>query len=290
MAQWYQLQMLDGKYLEQVDQLYDDSFPMDIRQYLSQWIESVDWEAVTDNESLATVRFHELLSQLDDQHSRFALENNFLLQHNIRKIKRNLQDRFQEEPVIMAGIISRNLKEEQKILESAKSVEQGEGTGSAMVLEKQKLDNIVKEIKEKVQLVDQNIKTLEDQQDECDFRMNTLRNPENEKNGMTPKELEQEKLHLNRMCLELKAKRQDVVVKLVELLNLSHSLVLSLVSEELPEWKMASPPEARLVGFASISSRDRSIVMLHGLSELLPQIRVFASANSPGRGRLACRY
>uniref|UniRef100_A0AAV2LAS2 STAT transcription factor protein interaction domain-containing protein n=1 Tax=Knipowitschia caucasica TaxID=637954 RepID=A0AAV2LAS2_KNICA len=265
MAQWYQLQMLDGKYLEQVDQLYDDSFPMDIRQYLSQWIESVDWEAVTDNESLATVRFHELLSQLDDQHSRFALENNFLLQHNIRKIKRNLQDRFQEEPVIMAGIISRNLKEEQKILESAKSVEQGEGTGSAMVLEKQKLDNIVKEIKEKVQLVDQNIKTLEDQQDECDFRMNTLRNPENEKNGMTPKELEQEKLHLNRMCLELKAKRQDVVVKLVELLNLSHSLVLSLVSEELPEWKMASPPEARL-------------------------IRVFASANSPGRGRLACRY
>lgn len=27
-------------------------------------------------------------------------------------------------------------------------------------------------------------------------------------NGMTPKELEQEKLTVNRMCLELKAKRQ----------------------------------------------------------------------------------
>lgn len=43
MAQWCQLQMLDCKYLEQVDQLYDDSFPMDIRQYLSRWIESIDW-------------------------------------------------------------------------------------------------------------------------------------------------------------------------------------------------------------------------------------------------------
>uniref|UniRef100_A0A3B3WDN3 STAT transcription factor protein interaction domain-containing protein n=1 Tax=Poecilia mexicana TaxID=48701 RepID=A0A3B3WDN3_9TELE len=42
MAQWCQLQMLDSKYLEQVDQLYDDSFPMDIRQYLSRWIESID--------------------------------------------------------------------------------------------------------------------------------------------------------------------------------------------------------------------------------------------------------
>eukprot|EP00064_Thunnus_orientalis_P018070 superscaffoldBa00004038_g18159 len=92
MAQWCQLQMLDCKYLEQVDQLYDDSFPMDIRQYLSKWIESIDWDTVAIQDSLATVRFHDLLAQLDDQHSRFALENNFLLQHNIRKIKRNLQD------------------------------------------------------------------------------------------------------------------------------------------------------------------------------------------------------
>lgn len=43
MSQWCQLQMLDCKYLEQVDQLYDDMFPMDIRQYLSRWIESIDW-------------------------------------------------------------------------------------------------------------------------------------------------------------------------------------------------------------------------------------------------------
>lgn len=43
MSQWSQLQMLDSKYLEQVDQLYDDMFPMDIRQYLSKWIESIDW-------------------------------------------------------------------------------------------------------------------------------------------------------------------------------------------------------------------------------------------------------
>uniref|UniRef100_A0A3Q3F1T9 STAT transcription factor protein interaction domain-containing protein n=1 Tax=Labrus bergylta TaxID=56723 RepID=A0A3Q3F1T9_9LABR len=80
MAQWNQLQMLDCKYLEQVEQLYDDSFPMDIRQYL-----------MAMQDSLATVQFHDLLAQLDDKHSRFALENNFLLQHNIREIKRNLQ-------------------------------------------------------------------------------------------------------------------------------------------------------------------------------------------------------
>uniref|UniRef100_A0A8C9ZKE9 Signal transducer and activator of transcription n=1 Tax=Sander lucioperca TaxID=283035 RepID=A0A8C9ZKE9_SANLU len=252
MAQWCQLQMLDCKYLEQVDQLYDDSFPMDIRQYLSKWIESIDWDTVAIQDSLATIRFHDLLAQLDDQHSRFALENNFLLQHNIRKIKRNLQDRFQEDPVHMAMIISRNLKEEQKILECAKSTEQeGEGMVSAMVVEKQKLDNKVKEIKDRVQVADQNIKNLEDLQDEYDFKVNTLKNRENEMNSMTPKELEKEKMTVGRMCFELKAKRQDVVTQLSDLLNVAQALLSDLISEELPEWKqrqqiacIGGPPNA----------------------------------------------
>ncbi|XP_045908539.1 signal transducer and activator of transcription 1a isoform X8 [Micropterus dolomieu] len=251
MAQWCQLQMLDCKYLEQVDQLYDDSFPMDIRQYLSRWIESIDWDTVAVQDSLATVRFHDLLAQLDDQHSRFALENNFLLQHNIRKIKRNLQDRFQEDPVHMAMIISRNLKEEQRILATAKSVEEGEGVVSAMVVEKQKLDNKVKEMKDRVQLADLNIKNLEDLQDEYVFKINTLKNRENEMNGMTPKELEKEKMTVGRMGFELKAKRQDVVTQLTDLLNVTQALLSDLISEELPEWKqrqqiacIGGPPNA----------------------------------------------
>uniref|UniRef100_G3PSI6 Signal transducer and activator of transcription n=1 Tax=Gasterosteus aculeatus aculeatus TaxID=481459 RepID=G3PSI6_GASAC len=252
MAQWLQLQKLDSKYLEQVDQLYDDSFPMDIRQYLSRWIESIDWDTVAVQDSLATVRFHDLLVQLDDQHSRFALENNFLLQHNIRKIRRNLQDRFQEDPVHMAMIISRNLKEEKKILEKVKITEQeAQGTVSAMVVEKQKLDNKVKDMKDRVQVADQNIKNLEELQDEYDFKVNTLKSRENEVNGMTPKELEEEKMMVGRMCLELKAKRQDVVMQLTELLNVAQALLSDLISEELPEWRqrqqiacIGGPPNA----------------------------------------------
>uniref|UniRef100_A0A4W5RAW3 Signal transducer and activator of transcription 1b n=1 Tax=Hucho hucho TaxID=62062 RepID=A0A4W5RAW3_9TELE len=119
MAQWFQLQKLDSNYLEQVDQLYDETFPMEIRQYLSGWIESHDWDTVATSVSLATIRFHDLLGQLDDQYSRFALENNFLLQHNVRKIKRKLQDHYLEDPLHMAMTICKCLKEEKKILASA---------------------------------------------------------------------------------------------------------------------------------------------------------------------------
>lgn len=43
MSQWKQIQQLENRLLEHVDYLYDDNFPMDIRQCLASWIESQDW-------------------------------------------------------------------------------------------------------------------------------------------------------------------------------------------------------------------------------------------------------
>uniref|UniRef100_A0A7N8X715 Signal transducer and activator of transcription n=1 Tax=Mastacembelus armatus TaxID=205130 RepID=A0A7N8X715_9TELE len=211
MAQWCQLQMLDSKYLEQVDQLYDDSFPMDIRQYLSKWIESIDWDAVVFQDSLAIVRFHDLLAQLDDQHSRFALENNFLLQHNIRKIKRNLQDRFQDDPVHMAMIISRNLKEEQKILANAKSTE---------------------------------VKTFFNMMIHDKFLLMGFKCSRSFMDLIHLLQFLQQKRLSCAVC-------QDVVLQLTDLLNVTQALVNDLISEELPEWKqrqqiacIGGPPNA----------------------------------------------
>nr|XP_057906772.1 signal transducer and activator of transcription 1a isoform X2 [Doryrhamphus excisus] len=124
---------------------------------------------------------------------------------------------------------------------------------SAMVVEKQKLDSKVKEMRDQAQMVDQNIKNVEDLQDEYDFKLNTWRSRENELNDMMPKEVEREKLIIGRMCLELKAKRQEVVFKLTELLNITQALLTDLISEELPEWKqrqqiacIGGPPNACL--------------------------------------------
>uniref|UniRef100_A0A8C7L000 Signal transducer and activator of transcription n=1 Tax=Oncorhynchus kisutch TaxID=8019 RepID=A0A8C7L000_ONCKI len=241
MAQWCQLQLLESKYLEQVDQIYDDSFPMDIRQYLSKWIESIDWENVAVQDSLATVRFHDLLAQLDDQHSRFALENNFLLQHNIRKIKRNLQDRFQEDPVHMAMIISRNLKEEQRILAAAKSIE---------VL----CMNLFA-----IYLIQRNIKSLEYLQDEHDFKENTLKNREHEMNGLTPKQLEHEKLQI------------EVVGQLAEVLNVAEAVQSDLISEELPEWKKRQ--QSSCIGGPPNACLDQLQNWFTAVAESLQQVR-----------------
>ncbi|XP_014028511.2 signal transducer and activator of transcription 1-alpha/beta isoform X1 [Salmo salar] len=258
MAQWFQLQKLDSKYLEQVDQLYDDTFPMEIRQYLSAWIESHDWDTVAASVSLATVRFHDLLGQLDDQYSRFSLENNFLLQHNVRKIKRKLQDHFQEDPLHMAMTICKCLKEEKKILAALKKEENVWSTQINVVLEKQKeLDNKVKDLRNQVQDAEQKMKSLEDLQDDHDFKKKALQSRvEQEVNGMTPvvqKEIREEEMVIRAMFIKLNITREVVVHQITDILNLAEQIQCTLVMEEIPEWKhrqqiacIGGPPNACL--------------------------------------------
>ncbi|XP_069589912.1 signal transducer and activator of transcription 1-alpha/beta isoform X3 [Ranitomeya imitator] len=267
MAQWYELQQIDTKFLEQVHQLYDDSFPMEIRQYLAQWLEAQDWEHASSNVSLATILFHGLLTQLDDQYSRFSLESNFLLQHNIRKSKRNLQDLFQEDPVQMAMIIFSCLREESKILDNAQLYTKSQmgSTQSTVVIDKHReLDKKVCDIKNRALEVEQDVKNLEDLQDEYDFKCKTVQSRENEHHAQSERlaqnELKQEKLVLQNMYLAIGIKRKEIVHKIGEVLNITSHIQTSLINEELVEWKrrqqiacIGGPPNACLDQLQSCS-------------------------------------
>uniref|UniRef100_A0A8C3FXR5 Signal transducer and activator of transcription n=1 Tax=Chrysemys picta bellii TaxID=8478 RepID=A0A8C3FXR5_CHRPI len=94
MSQWSQVQQLEIKFLEQVDQFYDDNFPMEVRHLLAQWIESQDWEAASNNEPMATILLQNLLIQLDEQLDRVSQEKNLLLIHNLKRIRKLLQVRL----------------------------------------------------------------------------------------------------------------------------------------------------------------------------------------------------
>ncbi|XP_051998432.1 signal transducer and activator of transcription 1-like [Xyrauchen texanus] len=256
MTLWRQLQLMDTLYLEQVDQLYNDAFPMEIRQYLSQWIESRDWESAASNVSLATLLFHDLLNQLDEHYSRLSLGNNFLLQHNIRKIKRNLQEHFQEDPVHMAMIISNTLNEETKILETAISTQgQSESSqGGFMMEQHNELDNKVNNLKKSVQRTEQDIQVLEDVQDEYDFKRKTLQSRvEVEMNGQINKEIQQEEMVIRQMFIGMNIKREVLIKEIANVLMLAEQIQLRLISDEVPEWKqrqqmacIGGPPNACL--------------------------------------------
>ncbi|XP_062390528.1 signal transducer and activator of transcription 4 isoform X3 [Sardina pilchardus] len=243
MSQWKQIQQLDIKFLEQVDYFYDDTFPMEARQVLANWIEGQDWEAAANHESMATVLFNNLLIQLDRQCSQ---EPNFLLRHNLKRITQQLQMKYKSNPVQVAVIISSCLREERRIIALASIQEQGpleKSMQNSEAFERQKnLDNRVAVIRSSVQMMDQAVKYLEDMQDDFDFRYKTLQSREAvhlsadsvERNSQCMK---QEVALLQEILNRLDFKRKEILSKMADVIKEINDMMSTQLNLELMDWR-----------------------------------------------------
>ncbi|XP_045875274.1 signal transducer and activator of transcription 4 isoform X2 [Meles meles] len=239
MSQWNQVQQLEIKFLEQVDQFYDDNFPMEIRHLLAQWIENQDWEVASNNETMATILLQNLLIQLDEQLGRVSKEKNLLLIHNLKRIRKVLQGKFHGNPMHVAVVISNCLREERRILAAANMPVQGpleKSLQSSSVSEKQrKVEHKVAAIKNSVQMTEQDTKYLEDLQDEFDYRYKTIQMmDQGDKNNAL---MNQEVLTLQEMLNSLDFKRKEALGKMTQIVEETDALVSSALTEELRDWK-----------------------------------------------------
>uniref|UniRef100_UPI0037E91421 signal transducer and activator of transcription 4 isoform X1 n=1 Tax=Semicossyphus pulcher TaxID=241346 RepID=UPI0037E91421 len=236
MSQWKQIQQLEIRLLEHVDYLYDDNFPMDIRQGLASWIESQDWDIAANDESMATVMFTNLLSQLERVRSQ---EQNFLQRHNMKIIQQQLQVKYASTPATMARVISTCLREERRILSSACMQEQGpleKSLQSSVAFERQKnMDNRVGIIRGSVQLMDQAVKYIEDMQDDFDFRYKTLQSRES--TDRNSEVMKQEVTRLQEMLNRLDFKRKEILSKMDVVIKEIDDLMTSQLNPELQDWK-----------------------------------------------------
>uniref|UniRef100_A0A9L0SCP2 Signal transducer and activator of transcription n=1 Tax=Equus caballus TaxID=9796 RepID=A0A9L0SCP2_HORSE len=239
MSQWNQVQQLEIKFLEQVDQFYDDNFPMEIRHLLAQWIENQDWEAAANNETMATILLQNLLIQLDEQLGRVSKEKNLLLIHNLKRIRKVLQGKFHGNPMHVAVVISNCLREERRILAAANMPIQGpleKSLQSSSVSERQRnVEHKVTAIKNSVQMTEQDTKYLEDLQDEFDYRYKTIQTmDQGDKNSAL---MNQEVLTLQEMLNSLDFKRKEALSKMTQIVNETDLLMNNMLIEELQDWK-----------------------------------------------------
>ncbi|XP_052048284.1 signal transducer and activator of transcription 4 isoform X1 [Apodemus sylvaticus] len=239
MSQWNQVQQLEIKFLEQVDQFYDDNFPMEIRHLLAQWIETQDWEVASNNETMATILLQNLLIQLDEQLGRVSKEKNLLLIHNLKRIRKVLQGKFHGNPMHVAVVISNCLREERRILAAANMPIQGpleKSLQSSSVSERQRnVEHKVAAIKNSVQMTEQDTKYLEDLQDEFDYRYKTIQTmDQGDKNSIL---VNQEVLTLQEMLNSLDFKRKEALSKMTQIVNETDLLMNSMLLEELQDWK-----------------------------------------------------
>ncbi|MEQ2304932.1 Signal transducer and activator of transcription 5B, partial [Ameca splendens] len=83
MAMWIQAQQLQGNALHQMQALYGQHFPIEVRHYLAQWIESQPWDSVdldnTGEEAKAKCLLDSLVTELQRKAQLQGGEDGFLL-------------------------------------------------------------------------------------------------------------------------------------------------------------------------------------------------------------------
>lgn len=236
MSQWEVLCHLDRVYQEEVQQLYSsEALPMAVRQYLAAWIESQDWNHAKRDASVARVQLQNLLEHLDYQYSHFFQEQKIVERLSIRKFKQEIQARYQECPVQLAQIIFCVLEEERKIISAAKDAEQSlsehKSTIAVVNQRQQEIDNRVMEMKQRVQVIGLEVKSLEELQEMFDFRYKTFQAQATSNQPIGQKM----KIMLQGMLNNLDQSRKDILARLQELLGRCETLV-HFLEEELGEW------------------------------------------------------
>nr|XP_048688362.1 signal transducer and activator of transcription 2 isoform X3 [Caretta caretta] len=245
MAQWQEVQLLEKTYLEKVHELYsEDHLPMEVRQYLAPWLEDQNWSRAAEPHSAeAHMLFHTLLALLDDQYSRFGTRTeDFVLKHNLRKSKLNLQAKYQECPEQLANVIANLLREEKAILNRGLKAQQAaaQPTSSAPMEtdRQQKIERRLVETRAAVQELDREVRHLEELQDTFDFRYKMHRMVANgaPASPELARQTEQLQAMLNSLDRSRKSLWQDVLARAQELLGRCETL-RDFLLEELAEWK-----------------------------------------------------
>lgn len=237
MAQWEKLRQLSASYWHQLHELYDrDGLPMDVRHYLSAWIEKQEWHRAARDYGLAMVLYQVLLENLDNQYSRFVQEESFLQQHNIRRYKQSFQ-RYQDEPCALASIIQWFLEKEKEILKSAELNEQVQllhVEQEAMETTcQQELERKMAGLRNDVQCLEHAIICLEEQQDEFDFKYQTYKLEAVADEAQKNERMKMFQSLINR----LNECRKSTLADLNKLLDRAEDLINLLVRKELVDWQ-----------------------------------------------------
>ncbi|KAM9252201.1 signal transducer and activator of transcription 2 [Cariama cristata] len=241
MAQWQEVQSLANTYLEQVHQLYAGAaLPMVVRQCLAAWIEDQNWrQAAEPLSSHAQMLFHSLLALLGERLGSPGLGNeDFMLKHNLRKARRDLQAEFEERPEMFANLVANLLQEERRILRLGQAGGQ-EGTAPAPSTppqsdREQQIQRRLAEFHTALQEAERAFRHLEDLQDTFDFCFKVHYLPGEDKTSDSQYTRQVQSLQAKLQILD--RQRREVLAQMQQLLGRSETL-RDFLQQELGAWR-----------------------------------------------------
>ncbi|CAI9556941.1 unnamed protein product [Staurois parvus] len=123
MAVWIQAQQLQGDALRQMQALYGQHFPIEVRHYLSQWIEAQSWDSVDPENPQDSMKATQLLDGLVQELQKKAEhqvgEDGFLLKIKLGHYATQFKNTYERCPMELVRCIRHILYHEQRLVREA---------------------------------------------------------------------------------------------------------------------------------------------------------------------------
>ncbi|NXQ52847.1 STA5B protein, partial [Anthoscopus minutus] len=278
MAVWIQAQQLQGEALRQMQALYGQHFPIEVRHYLSQWIESQAWDSIDlDNPQenvKATQLLEGLIQELQKKADHQVGEDGFLLKiklgHYATQLQAMLspQNTYDRCPMELVRCIRHILYHEQRLVREANNSPSPSGSlVDAMSQKHLQINQTFEELRLITQDSENELKKLQQTQEyfiiqyqenmrlQAQFSQLSQLGPQERMSRETTLQQKKASLEawLHREAQTLQQYRVDLAEKHQKTLQLLRKQQTTILDDELIQWKRrqqlagnGGPPEGTL--------------------------------------------
>ncbi|XP_053495649.1 signal transducer and activator of transcription 5B [Ictalurus furcatus] len=170
MALWIQAQQLQGDALHQMQALYGQHFPIEVRHYLAQWIETQPWDAIDIEKQQEEFKAKRLLDSLIQELQKKAEhqmgEDGFLLKIKLGHYSTQLKSTYEPCPMELVRCIKHILYTEQRLVQEASNVSSTGGGATDTTPQKyQQINQMFEELRAMTQETENDLRKLQHSQE-----------------------------------------------------------------------------------------------------------------------------
>ncbi|XP_026873290.1 signal transducer and activator of transcription 5B isoform X1 [Electrophorus electricus] len=256
MALWIQAQQLQGDALHQMQALYGQHFPIEVRHYFAQWIESQPWDAIDLEKQQEEFKAKRLLDSLIQELQRKAEhqmgEDGFLLKIKLSHYASQLKSTYDPCPMELVRCIKHILYTEQRLVQEASNVStSGGGLMDGTPQKYQQINQVFEELRVMTQDTENDLRKLQHSQEyfiiqyqeslRIQAQLSSLSNLPPAERVQREASLQSRKATLEawltREANTLQEYRQDLAEKQQRTLALLRKQQTVIVDDELIQWK-----------------------------------------------------
>uniref|UniRef100_A0A8C1WB64 Signal transducer and activator of transcription n=1 Tax=Cyprinus carpio TaxID=7962 RepID=A0A8C1WB64_CYPCA len=170
MALWIQAQQLQGDALHQMQSLYGQHFPIEVRHYLAQWLEAQPWDAIDlenqQDEFKAKRLLEGLIKELQRKAEHQMGEDGFLLKIKLGHYATQLKSSYDPCPLELVRCVKHILYTEQRLVQEASNASSpGSGPVDGTPQRYQQINQTFEELRVMTQDTENDLRKLQHSQE-----------------------------------------------------------------------------------------------------------------------------